>query len=154
MGSRWDPESEPDAIGADPFAPFPGSVVKPVDPAVRLAALFDECWKRAASKHSHLRTIKPSHRPKTIQWLSGVMLKQVDEDVAEAYIRQFPRLVVEGAVNIGRAQTAFQAFTGTWGTVEEIDDPVTSGEDKTRAAANVERYREFLRQQAEVDDDL
>ena len=149
---RYDPDNDsrndPEAYGA-PHDPLPVHAVKPLDPATRLAALFDDVWKRAASKHAHLRMIKPSHRPRTIQWLSGVMLRQVDEDVAEAYIRQFPRLVVDGAISIGPKQTAFQVFTGTWGTVEEIDDPVTSAEDRARAAANLERYREYVRQ---VDD--
>lgn len=131
-GFRGHPDhDEPRPFGAPPESedpPLRSTTIKG-DPALALARLFDDVWREAAARDKHLRTLKPSSRPIAIKYLKGVMLRQVDVDVAEAYIRQFPARVLSGAVEIPEGKTPFQAFIGSWGD-EQVTDP--GEEDRLR----------------------
>lgn len=113
---------DPTPIGASEDIPIPASVTRG-DPAVYLARLFDQVWREGVGKDPRLRALRPSSRPIAIRYLKGVMLQQVDVDVAESYIRQFPSRVVSGAVEIHEGKSPFQAFIGSWGQ-EQVVDPV------------------------------
>jgi hypothetical protein len=145
---RHDPYAgDPDPLGGDPEAPYPSFKVKAVDPATTLALQFDQKWY-AMARRKGLRGIRPSDRGMAIGYLRGVMLTQVDPDVALEYMTAFIGAVRDEEVEIKTGQFAFEKFTKWWGRIE-VDDPVTTAEDKARAAAAVEKYREYLKR---VDD--
>jgi hypothetical protein len=73
--------------------------------------------------------------------MKGVMLTQVDEDIARAYIDAFVSAVASGEVELKEGQLPFERFTGWWGR-EPVDDPVET-------AARREVFAELRQRQQE-----
>jgi hypothetical protein len=136
-----DYRDDPDPIGADPTAPLaaPRST-RPADQGVWLAKLFDECWRKMARSHREWAGVRPSSRPIAIRYIKGVMLEQVDVEVAEAYIRSYAPAVADGRCEPKLGQVPFQHFVGWWGS-EEIEDPAVVRERKAEYDEAMRVYR-------------
>jgi hypothetical protein len=145
---RYVPEDEPEAIGADPSAPLPSHVLKNPDPAKWLALYFDRRWQGMAQRTREWRGSRPSERGKAIGYLKGVMLTQVDPDIAQAYIDSFIRAARSGEIELKEGQLPFERFTGWWGR-QEVVDPVQQEKDRKSMDELRRRRAESL---AEVDD--
>ena len=134
-----DYRDDPEPIGADPYASLPQRSVRPVDQGAWLAKLFDECWRTMARSHREWRSVTPSKRGMAVGYIKGVMLEQVDVDIAEAYVRAFAPAVAEGRIEVKEGQIPFERFTAWWGR-EEIEDPQIASERKAENAAIMEAY--------------
>jgi hypothetical protein len=147
---RWEPqEQDPDPIGADLSAPLPGQRIKPPNPGTTLALYFDHRWLTMAQRSRQWRGSRPSERGKAIGYMKGVMLTQVDEDMARAYIDAFVSAVASGEVEIKEGQLPFERFTGWWGR-DVVADPVE--EERNRQVREEMRRRRDERLAA-LDDD-
>jgi hypothetical protein len=149
---QFDPDADdPEVpIGADPAAPLPVYGAKPVDQGVRLAALFDERWLRMSRKRPQWRGVRPSSRGMAIGYLKGVMLTQVDADVAEVYIDAYVAAVADGRTSPKLGQFPFEHFTAWWGR-EEIEMPASAEEKDHRARRLAEGRRLIAEQMAALD---
>jgi len=139
---RHVPDDDPDPIGADPHAPLPQHRVKPPDPGKELALYFDNRWHDRARRSSQWRGTRPSDRGKAIGYLRGVMLTQVDPDIARAHIDAFISAVFSGEVELKEEQLPFERFTGWWGR-QAVADPVETArlnEIKARLLADRDEH--------------
>ena len=132
--------------------PSPSSTVKPPDPAGSLALYFDTQWGKRANHSRQWRGSRASERGKAIGYLKGVMLTQVDPEIAQAYIDAFISAVVSGEVELKEGQLPFERFTGWWGR-QPVDDPVETARRKEILARQLALRDEHVRRRQEELDD-
>lgn len=145
-GYNPDDDYPPDAIGEDPDTPLPVHRVRQIDQGTWLARYFDERWHAMARRHREWRMTKPSERGAAVKYMKGVMLAQVDFDVAEAYVQAYVNAVGDGVVAPKEGQLPFLHFTGWWGH-EEIADPKERAERQAMIASAKADYHRFLEEQ-------
>lgn len=148
---RGEFDDEPEVtLGGDPTPKLRSSVVKPPDPAKMLALHFDDRWQNMARRSQRFRGIPGSKRGMAIGYIKGVMLTQVDPDIARAHMDAFVSAVASGEVELNDEQLPFERFTGWWGRQQVVDPAETARLNEIKAVL-AQRREEFLRRTAAED---
>jgi len=145
--SQDDPET---SIGEDPTRPPGASRQVKVNPASRLAVLFERSWYKMTLKHPKWRMIGPGPRGQIMR-CTTVMAQQVDIDVAEAYIEAFPEMVASGEVELGEdrrgnPRSPISRFQSWWYTAD-LDDPREKAARIAKSKAAIAAYKQWRRDQ-------
>ncbi len=140
--NRFDPGADdPDLpIGADKVAPLPARGVKPPDAAVALARRFDDEWWALVRRDPSLSDIRGSSRGHAIGYLRKIMLEEISEEHALAYMDLFFDAVGTGRLELKPGQFAFERFAHWWGR-EPVADPALDKKRKAHVADVLDRYR-------------